>query len=217
MRQRPYAIKKRAVLWKKFGKELALETFDITEKDLEEAVGRFSFGKHEGKLRGKIVWWVIAESGYCGENIVVRKRTPFGYRIVDYEEKIVFFGHPLDDEDNWLNDYKRHKKIHIKTEDEKNSEDEKNYYREKARESKITMIDNFFSQKITESMIRSFSSSILKHDDENVKNYLLRKLSSWCFMNNNNSLYLSIVNSKESVEDIMTTSIEGTLSYKDIL
>jgi len=53
-----------AYLSEDFGKQLAMKKFNLSEKQLEQVVGRYIKGKRKGLLKGKIIWTKCTKGGW---------------------------------------------------------------------------------------------------------------------------------------------------------
>lgn len=75
-----------------FGLKLAMQKLELSSSAIEQIVGRYSKGKRQGELRGKLVWYKIEEGGWCYSfNCVVRDRgMSYGYHIENYDGTILY-------------------------------------------------------------------------------------------------------------------------------
>lgn len=123
--QRPGIKEGYAYLSEEFGQNLAMKKFDMTIEQLEKIVGRYTRGKRMGQLRGVLRWFKIESggfqpTGYRSETtdrvpgfLVREKGATFGYRIEDYNGKVLYGSDYQDSRGNvdWISYYQEWKGI----------------------------------------------------------------------------------------------------------
>ena len=99
-----YAVitSKSAWLSQEFGQSYTQRVFDITENELEQAVGRYTRGQRKGSLRGCLHWWLVEKGGWSyydnntygerKEGTVVLPKERGGFHVVGWGGELLL-GH----------------------------------------------------------------------------------------------------------------------------